>query len=140
MSFIGFIVHDVHLLHRSTGYGSLQIWIHYLKSGITFQPQYAGRCKNTGWNGATITIGGGYTFEDVYPLAAANNVVVVGGGTPVSDTSHPSSHCLTIGSGALTNLQSVGALGGWLQGGGHGPAAHNFGLGADQLLEAQVYQ
>ena len=25
-----------------------------------------------------------------------------------------------------------------MQGGGHGPAAHNFGLGADQVLEAQV--
>ncbi|KAL8898018.1 MAG: hypothetical protein Q9207_006911 [Kuettlingeria erythrocarpa] len=34
--------------------------------------------------------------------------------------------------------QSVGCLGGWMQGGGHGPAAHEFGLGADQVLEAQV--
>ena len=25
-----------------------------------------------------------------------------------------------------------------MQGGGHGPAAHNFGIGADQVLEAQV--
>ena len=35
-------------------------------------------------------------------------------------------------------LKSVSCLGGWLQGGGHGPAAHEFGLGADQVLEARV--
>ncbi|KAL8851343.1 MAG: hypothetical protein Q9221_003710 [Calogaya cf. arnoldii] len=35
-------------------------------------------------------------------------------------------------------VQSVGCLGGWMQGGGHGPAAHDFGLGADQVLEAKV--
>ncbi|KAL9044913.1 MAG: hypothetical protein Q9214_001983 [Letrouitia sp. 1 TL-2023] len=33
---------------------------------------------------------------------------------------------------------SVGCLGGWMQGGGHGPAVHDYGLGADQVLEAQV--
>lgn len=34
--------------------------------------------------------------------------------------------------------QTVGCLGGWMQGGGHSPATHDFGLGADQVLEAQV--
>lgn len=34
--------------------------------------------------------------------------------------------------------QSVGILGGYLQGGGHSPASHDYGLAADQLLEAQV--
>lgn len=56
-----------------------------------------------------------HSFSDVYPLAQQNNVIVVGGGTP-----------------------SVGALGGWMQGGGHGPASQHFGLGADQVLSAQV--
>ena len=32
----------------------------------------------------------------------------------------------------------MGCLGGWTQGGGHSPATHDFGLGADQVLEAQV--
>ncbi|KAL6719043.1 hypothetical protein ACLMJK_003278 [Lecanora helva] len=105
--------HDI--LRRSTGYGSLQIWIHYLRKGIQFQPKYKTQCASNTWNGAAFSVGGGYTWEDVYPLAAANKVVVVGGGTP-----------------------SVSVLGGWMQGGGHGPAAHNFGLGADQVLEAQV--
>ncbi|KAL8627462.1 hypothetical protein Q9189_006839 [Teloschistes chrysophthalmus] len=35
-------------------------------------------------------------------------------------------------------LKSVGCLGGWMQGGGHGPATRDFGLGADQVLEAEV--
>lgn len=74
--------HDI--LRRSTGYGSLQIWIHYLKTGISFQSTYAGSCTKSGWTGSAVSIGGGYTWEDVYPLAAANNVVVVGGGSPVS--------------------------------------------------------
>jgi hypothetical protein len=70
---------------RSTGYGSLQVWIRYLRRGITFKQRYepTGRCSKSGWTGSSFTIGGGYTWEDVYPLAAANNVVVVGGGTPV---------------------------------------------------------
>ena len=34
--------------------------------------------------------------------------------------------------------KTVGCLGGWMQGGGHGPASHDYGLGADQVLEATV--
>ncbi|KAK5166447.1 uncharacterized protein LTR77_007990 [Saxophila tyrrhenica] len=105
--------HDI--LGRSTGYGSLEIWVRSLRTGLTFQPKYKSSCKTSAWTGAAITVGGGYTFNDVYKVAKANNVVVVGGGTP-----------------------SVGALGGWMQGGGHGPASRQFGLGADQVLEAEV--
>ncbi|KAL8889085.1 MAG: hypothetical protein Q9215_003584 [Flavoplaca cf. flavocitrina] len=107
--------HD--LLRRSTGYGSLQIWIKYLRTGIVFQQTFSpsGRCSKSNWKGSAFQIGGGYTWSDVLEEAASRDVVVVGGGTP-----------------------SVGCLGGWMQGGGHGPAAHDFGLGADQVLEAQV--
>lgn len=38
----------------------------------------------------------------------------------------------------LTLVKTVGAICGYLQGGGHGPASHEFGLGADQVLEYQV--
>lgn len=103
--------HD--LLGRSTGYGSLQIWIKYIKTGITFHETFAQ--KGGDWIGAAFTIGGGYVWEDVYPEAAKRNVIVVGGGTP-----------------------TVGCLGGWMQGGGHSPATHDFGLGADQVLEARI--
>jgi FAD/FMN-containing dehydrogenase len=51
----------------------------------------------------------------VYLVAEANGKIVVGGGTP-----------------------SVTTAGGWMQGGGHGPASREFGLGADQVLSARV--
>ncbi len=74
---------------RSTGFGSLQVWIRYLRNGIKFQQEYqpTGQCPESDWTGSAFTIGGGYTWEDVYPEAAARNVVVVGGGTPVRNLS-----------------------------------------------------
>ncbi len=71
---------------RSTGYGSLQVWIRYLRTGITFEEQYtpSHHCRKSTWSGSAFTVGGGYTWEDLYPEAASRNVVVVGGGTPVS--------------------------------------------------------
>jgi hypothetical protein len=105
--------HDI--LGRSDGYGSLEIWIRHLRTGVKFQKANTCGCSSSSWSGSTFVIGGGYTWSDVYPIAQANNVVVVGGGTP-----------------------SVGCLGGWMQGGGHGPASRQYGLGADQLLEATV--
>lgn len=93
------------------------------------------------WKGAAFTISGGYTFADLYPLAIAKNVIVVGGGTQVS---HPSiaATCRSPSSilwhGSTDRLQTVSILGGWAQGGGHGPAVHDYGLGADQILSAEV--
>ncbi|GKZ85683.1 hypothetical protein AnigIFM56816_011654 [Aspergillus niger] len=108
--------HD--LLGRSTGYGSLQIWIRYLRTGIhladSFVPTKS--CPvHTQWDGASVTIGGGYEWGEVYQVVSANNKLVVGGGTP-----------------------TVGCIGGWMQGGGHSPVSHGYGLGADQILEAKV--
>ncbi|KAL8967265.1 MAG: hypothetical protein Q9197_005521 [Variospora fuerteventurae] len=104
---------------RSTGYGSLQIWIRYLRRAITFQETFESSekygCPTTSWKGNAFKIEGGYTWSDVIGEAARRDVIVVGGGTP-----------------------SVGCLGGWMQGGGHGPAVQEHGLGADQVLEAQV--
>jgi hypothetical protein len=73
-------------LFRSSGYGSLQVWIHHLRQGITFQKTYTApdSCKKSGWKGSAIKIGGGYVWGEVYAIAAANNVIVVGGGDPVS--------------------------------------------------------
>ncbi|KAK4554204.1 hypothetical protein LTR86_008732 [Recurvomyces mirabilis] len=103
--------HDI--LGRSDGYGSLEIWLKYLRNGIQYIPSYSVPGGN--WTGAAISIIGGYTWDDVYPIAQQHNVVVVGGGTP-----------------------SVSTSGGWMQGGGHGPASRTYGLGADQVLSAEV--
>ena len=73
------------LFPRSTGYGSIQVWIRYLRKGINFQEMYqpSDQCTKSNWTGSAFFIGGGYTWEDVYPEAASRNVIVVGGGTPV---------------------------------------------------------
>ena len=66
-------------------------------------------------------------------------MVVVGGGTPVCQCRlHPADFYTCEIHMYLTVSQTVGCLGGWMQGGGHSPATHDFGLGADQVLEAQV--
>jgi len=109
--------HDI--LGRSEGGSSLLIWTRYLRNGLEFVDRYQSpcnaTCNATTWTGAAININGGYTWADVYPVAKANDKVVVGGGTP-----------------------SVSSTGGWMQGGGHGPASRDFGLGADQVLSARV--
>ena len=103
--------HD--LLGRSAGYGSLQVWMRYVRTGIVYHEHF--EQAGSSWNGSAFTIGGGYVWSDVYPEASKRGLIVVGGGTP-----------------------SVGAIGGWMQGGGHSPATHDYGLGADQVLQAKV--
>ncbi|KAK1515972.1 uncharacterized protein CCOS01_13170 [Colletotrichum costaricense] len=106
--------HD--FLRRSQGFGSLLVWMRYYRTGLDFQQTFQSSCSEAlNWKGSALKIGGGYQWSDVYAVAAANNVIVVGGGAP-----------------------SIGAIGGWLQGGGYGPATHQYGIGADQLLEAEV--
>ncbi|KAH8589398.1 hypothetical protein B0O99DRAFT_636793 [Bisporella sp. PMI_857] len=102
---------------RSTGYGSLEIWIRHLRLGISIQETYAAsdNCKKANWTGGAMTIAGGYIWGEAFAVAKAHNVIVVSGGDP-----------------------TVGCIGGWAQGGGHGPASRDYGLGADQILEAQV--
>ncbi|OAQ59192.1 alcohol oxidase [Pochonia chlamydosporia 170] len=107
--------HD--LLGRADGYGSLEIWLRNFRNSIDFQKTYssANRCSKSGWTGSAIRIDGAWQWRDVYKVAKKNNVIVVGGGSI-----------------------SPGATGGWPSGGGHGPASRNYGLGADQILEAEV--
>ncbi|CAG8263694.1 unnamed protein product [Penicillium salamii] len=107
--------HDISL--RSQGYGSLSIWLRNLRSGLEFHKVFSpsnGSCE-TNWNGSAISIGGGYVWQDVYDFAAKRGHVVVGGADP-----------------------TVGCIGGYLQGGGHGSLSHEFGLATDQVLEYQV--
>ncbi|KAF5611773.1 isoamyl alcohol oxidase [Fusarium sp. NRRL 25303] len=102
---------------RSQGFGSLEIWLRYFRNGIDFQETFRSNsgCTRTPWTGSAIKVRGGYQFSDLWTKAKQHNVVVVTGGAP-----------------------SIGVIGGWLQGGGLGPASHHWGIGADQLLEAEV--
>jgi hypothetical protein len=47
--------HD--LLGRSDGYGSLEIWLKYLRSGLQYSGSY--NVAGNNWTGAAITVGGG---------------------------------------------------------------------------------
>jgi hypothetical protein len=107
--------HDIN--GRSDGFGSLELWLRYHRNGITFHTVYdsANKCQKSKWRGSAIKIGGAYQWRDVYTVAKDHNVIVVGGGSP-----------------------SVGAVGGWATGGGHGPATRNYGMGADQILEVEA--
>ncbi|KAE8379181.1 hypothetical protein BDV26DRAFT_259921 [Aspergillus bertholletiae] len=107
--------HDI--LGKSEGYGALQVWIKYIQKGITYHESYmpSDQCKSTNWNGAAFTIAGGYVWADAYEEAFKRDLTIVGGGDP-----------------------TVGCIGGYIQGGGHSPASRDYGLGSDQILEAQV--
>ncbi|PYH88396.1 FAD-binding domain-containing protein [Aspergillus ellipticus CBS 707.79] len=106
--------HDI--VGRSQGYGALMIWIKYIKTGVTYHETYtpSDGCQ-LNWTGSAFTVGGGYVWEDLYTAAASHDRIVVGGGDP-----------------------TVGVIGGYLQGGGHSPSSHLFGLGTDQVLEYTV--
>ncbi|KAI1325181.1 hypothetical protein F5Y16DRAFT_378559 [Xylariaceae sp. FL0255] len=109
--------HDI--LGRSDGFGSLEIWLRYFRNGMTIQSEseykLSNACKAADWAGKTMTLDGPYMWGEVYSVAEASDMIMVGGGA-----------------------RTVSSIGGWMQGGGHGPASHYYGLGADQLLEAQV--
>ena len=68
--------------------------------------------------GPAVTISGGPQWRDVYAQISAqtnDQYVLMGGMCP-----------------------SVGAAGGYVQGGGHGPLGSSFGLAVDHVLEFQV--
>ncbi|PQE22275.1 FAD binding domain-containing protein [Rutstroemia sp. NJR-2017a WRK4] len=99
--------HD--FLGRSTGAGSLGLWMHNLDE-ITFLDY-----SSPFYTGPSYRIGAGVGYNNLYPVASADGYRVVGGSCP-----------------------TVGVTGGFTQGGGHGPLGSAYGLGADQVLEWEV--
>ena len=97
------------ILGRSTGQGSLALWTHHLKDYNFFQYQ------SEKYTGPAARIGAGVQVQELYEHASAQGFRVTAGGCP-----------------------TVGAAGGWVQSGGHGPLAASYGLGADQTLEFEV--
>ncbi|KAF1815660.1 FAD-binding domain-containing protein [Eremomyces bilateralis CBS 781.70] len=100
---------------RSTAYGSLSIYTRHFQ-GIQwhddFKPQSCNKGNSTKQMAATIAAGMNDTA--VYEEADKHGAVVVGGSNP-----------------------TVGIMG-WFQGGGHGPLSSEYGMGADNLLEATL--
>ena len=116
---------SAHSLGRSSGQGALSIWTHNLKGkqwtdnyvvkgvpngtkgvpAVTLQPgeQWLGQSSEPPTLHAKPTDG-----IDVYRAASERNTIVVGG-----------------------SARSVGAVGGWLLGGGHSAFSNLYGLGVD---------
>ncbi|KAG9318947.1 hypothetical protein JVU11DRAFT_1062 [Chiua virens] len=103
--------HD--FLGRSTGPSSLQVFTHHLK-GVTYVTDFVSQ-GSPAIPVPALTISAGAQLEDIYVVAEANNVSVVLGG------------CLT-----------VGAAGGYIQGGGHSVLSPIHGLAVDHLLEVEI--
>ncbi|KAI0797160.1 FAD-binding domain-containing protein [Abortiporus biennis] len=99
---------------RSTAPDSLGLWTHNLKN-MSYNPSFV----PTGCNGVSPTaaaiLGAGVQWGEAYQFADSHNITLVGG----SD-------------------KGVGAVGGWLQGGGHGVLSNTLGMGVDRVLEFKV--
>ncbi|KAI0319090.1 FAD-binding domain-containing protein [Amylostereum chailletii] len=98
---------------RSSAPNALSLWTHNL-TNLSYNPSFVPDGCTKPYSG--ITSGAGVIFRDFYNFAGANNLTVVGAGSD----------------------PTVGAVGGWLQGGGHGMISNTYGLGADRVLQFRV--
>ena len=96
-------------LGKSTAPGAIALWMHHLKN-ITYS-QYV----SSFYNGPALRLGAGVQGFEAMAAAHVHNQVVLTG-----------------------NCESIGVVGGFLQGGGHSQLASRFGLAADQVLEWEV--
>ncbi|KAF2188422.1 FAD/FMN-containing dehydrogenase [Zopfia rhizophila CBS 207.26] len=96
-------------LGRSTGAGALSVWTQNLKD-IKFLDW-----SDSSYKGRAVKIGAGVLGYEMVEAAAKEGLVVVTGTCP-----------------------TVGAAGGYVQGGGHSAISTSFGLGADQTFEFEV--
>jgi FAD/FMN-containing dehydrogenase len=95
---------------KSGGAGSLSVWTHHLKD-IAFMPSY----KDSEYSGPAFKAGVGVQGYELYAAANQYGVIALGGECP-----------------------TVGAMGGWIQGGGHSPASSVWGIGADHALGFEI--
>lgn len=95
---------------KSTGHGALSIWTHNLKT-VKFYKSYT----EGDYHGPAFKLGAGVQAYEVYEAAKNYGVTVVGG-----------------------EGQTVGVMGGYVQGGGHSPLSGLYGMAADQVLSFQV--
>ena len=99
-------------LGRSTAADALLLWLHHMKS-IEVIEGYSS-CDGTSYD-KPVRVAAGVQWGEVYAWLARYNRIAIGGASA-----------------------TVGAAGGYLQGGGHGPLTRWKGLAADQILEFEV--
>lgn len=95
---------------KSSGAGSLSVWMHG-KKDMKYVPSY----NSSSWSCPVIKAGAGNQGFELYDFAHQNDVTAMCG------------LCVT-----------VGVVGGWFQGGGHGPLSPLLGMGADDILSIDV--
>ncbi|ORY18324.1 hypothetical protein BCR34DRAFT_621454 [Clohesyomyces aquaticus] len=96
---------------KSTGAGALSIWTHNLKD-IQYFDSYV---DESGYRGPAFKAGAGVQTSELYKAANDHGVVVVGG-----------------------EGQTVGIMGGYIQGGGHSPLSSIYGMAADHVLGVEM--
>ncbi|KAF6750770.1 hypothetical protein DFP72DRAFT_817165 [Ephemerocybe angulata] len=100
---------------RSSAPGSLGLWLHSLQE-ISYSPEFIPEgCSAETTSYAAVTMGAGVRWNEAHQFADKHNITLVGG-----------------------NDKSVGAVGGWLQGGGHSALSNTMGLGADRVLQYKL--
>ncbi|OHE96406.1 FAD binding domain-containing protein [Colletotrichum orchidophilum] len=95
---------------KSTGYGALSIWTHKFKN-IDFYESY----QQDSYSGPAFKLGAGVQAYEMYEAADKYGVTAVGG-----------------------EGQTVGVMGGYVQGGGHSPMSGLYGMAADNVLSLEV--
>ncbi|KAF7537125.1 hypothetical protein G7054_g3948 [Neopestalotiopsis clavispora] len=94
---------------KSTGKWALSVWTHHMKD--IDDVNYS----SSAYTGPALRLGAGVQVEEAYVAARARNAVVVGG-----------------------DCETVGVVGGYLQGGGHSALSSIYGMAVDQVLEWEV--
>ncbi|KAF2850440.1 FAD/FMN-containing isoamyl alcohol oxidase-like protein MreA [Plenodomus tracheiphilus IPT5] len=102
--------HD--FLGKSGGKDALSIWTHWMKD-IDYIEEYVD--EEMGYSGPAFKAGSGVQAFELYQAAHDKGRVVVGG-----------------------EGETVGIMGGYIQGGGHSPLTGIYGTGADNVLSMEV--
>lgn len=102
--------HD--FLGKSGGKDALSIWTHFMKD-IEYIEEYED--EKLDYSGPAFKSGVGVQAFEIYKAAHEKGRVVVGG-----------------------EGETVGVMGGYIQGGGHSPLTGLYGTGADQVLSMEV--
>ncbi|OAL00635.1 FAD/FMN-containing isoamyl alcohol oxidase-like protein MreA [Phaeosphaeriaceae sp. SRC1lsM3a] len=97
-------------LGRNTGGGALQVWVHSFKAF-----EYLPSVKIAQYEGQAARVGAALEQWEVYKYMGENNITLLAPGSP-----------------------TVGAYGGFMQGGGFSYVTSKYGLMADQILALEV--
>jgi hypothetical protein len=97
-------------LGRNTGGGALQVWVHHFKAF-----EYLPSVEIAQYKGQAARVGAALEQHEVYSYMGKNNITLLAPGSP-----------------------TVGAYGGFMQGGGFSYITSKYGLMADQVLALEI--